>query len=35
VYKIYAESFKGAQHLKQIQEEAKKMISDTFIAAGV
>jgi len=35
VYKIYAESFKGAAHLKQIQEEAKKIVSDTFKAAGV
>ena len=35
VYKIYAESFKGATHLQQIQEEAKKIVSDTFKAAGV
>jgi phosphoglucomutase len=35
VYKIYAESFKGADHLKQIQEEAKKIVSDTFASAGV
>jgi len=35
VYKIYAESFKGAAHLKQIQEEAKQIVNDTFAAAGV
>ena len=27
VYKIYAESFKGPEHLKQIQEEAKALVS--------
>jgi phosphoglucomutase len=27
VYKIYAESFKGADHLKQIQEEAQTLIA--------
>lgn len=35
VYKIYAESFKGTAHLKQIQEEAKHIVNDTFAAAGV
>ncbi|EGO65830.1 phosphoglucomutase (alpha-D-glucose-1,6-bisphosphate-dependent) [Acetonema longum] len=35
VYKIYAESFKGEDHLRQIQEEAKQMVSDAFKAAGV
>ncbi len=35
VYKIYAESFKGAAHLEQIQEEAKQIVNDTFAAAGV
>ncbi len=35
VYKIYAESFKGEKHLKQIQSEAEKIVSDTFKAAGV
>ena len=35
VYKIYAESFKGEGHLKQIQEEAKAIVSDTFKTAGV
>jgi phosphoglucomutase len=27
VYKIYAESFKGEEHLKRIQEEAKALVS--------
>ncbi|MBP2626947.1 MAG: phosphoglucomutase, alpha-D-glucose phosphate-specific [Firmicutes bacterium] len=35
VYKIYAESFKGAAHLQQIQEEAKQIVNDTFQTAGV
>jgi phosphoglucomutase len=34
VYKIYAESFKGEAHLKQIQEEAQQLISQTFSAAA-
>ncbi|WP_346353940.1 phosphoglucomutase (alpha-D-glucose-1,6-bisphosphate-dependent) [Azotosporobacter soli] len=35
VYKIYAESFKGEAHLRQIQDEAKQIVSDAFTAAGV
>jgi len=35
VYKIYAESFKGTEHLKQIQEEAKEIVSSAFKASGV
>ena len=35
VYKIYAESFRGTDHLKQIQTEAKEIISAAFTAAGV
>jgi phosphoglucomutase len=35
VYKIYAESFLGAEHLKQLQEEAHNMVSAAFQAAGV
>jgi phosphoglucomutase len=35
VYKIYAESFKGNDHLRQIQAEARQMVSDTFAASGV
>ena len=33
VYKIYTESFRGAEHLKRIQEEAKAMVSDVFANA--
>lgn len=35
VYKIYAESFLGESHLKQIQQEARAMVSQAFIAAGL
>ena len=35
VYKIYAESFKGDEHLRQIQSEARQIVSDTFKASGV
>ncbi|MBN1584208.1 MAG: alpha-D-glucose phosphate-specific phosphoglucomutase [Anaerolineae bacterium] len=35
VYKIYAESFKGIDHLKQIQAEAQAMVDAAFQAAGV
>ncbi len=34
VYKIYAESFKGAEHLKSIQEEAQAMIAKAFAAGA-
>jgi phosphoglucomutase len=34
VYKIYAESFKGADHLKSIQEEAQALIAQAFAASG-
>lgn len=35
VYKIYTESFKGREHLMQIQAEGKAMIGAAFRAAGV
>jgi phosphoglucomutase len=35
VYKIYAESFRGPEHLRRIQEEAQAMVSSVFRAAGV
>ena len=35
VYKIYAESFKGEEHLAQIIEEAQAIVSATFDSAGV
>jgi phosphoglucomutase len=34
VYKIYAESFLGEEHLKRIQQEAQELISSTFAAAA-
>jgi phosphoglucomutase len=34
VYKIYAESFRGATHLRQIQEEALALIAKAFAATG-
>ena len=34
LYKIYAESFKNQEHLAQIQEEAKAIVSAAFAAAG-
>jgi phosphoglucomutase len=33
IYKLYAESFKGAEHLKRIQEEAQAMIQQAFAKA--
>ena len=35
VYKIYAESFRGPEHLQQLQQEARSMVSAAFQAAGV
>lgn len=35
VYKIYAESFKGREHLLKIQEEAQAIVGRAFRAAGV
>jgi phosphoglucomutase len=35
VYKIYAESFRGAAHLQQLQEEARQIVSAAFQKAGV
>ncbi|MGH2542705.1 MAG: hypothetical protein ACRDIB_07905, partial [Ardenticatenaceae bacterium] len=35
VYKIYAESFKGEQHLARLQEEAQAIVQDAFKAAGL
>ena len=34
VYKIYAESFAGIDHLRRLQTEARELISRTFKAAG-
>jgi phosphoglucomutase len=30
VYKIYAESFKGSEHLKQVQVAAKELVDETL-----
>ncbi len=35
VYKIYAESFRGSEHLARIQEEARELVQVAFDAAGV
>ena len=35
VYKIYAESFRGAEHLRRIQDEAQAIVNEAFRAAGV
>ena len=35
VYKIYAESFKGQEHLRRIQSEAQEIVAAAFRAAGV
>ncbi len=34
IYKIYTESFKGPDHLRKIQEEAREIVSDAFKQAG-
>ena len=34
VYKIYAESFRGPEHLAVVQEEAKRVVSDALASAG-
>jgi phosphoglucomutase len=34
VYKLYAESFKGPDHLRRIQEEAQAVIRKAFQAGG-
>ena len=33
VYKLYAESFAGQDHLRKIQQEAQELISRTFAGA--
>ena len=33
IYKIYAESFRGADHLRRIQEEAQTIVSEALPAA--
>jgi phosphoglucomutase len=35
IYKIYAESFRGEEHLTRIQDQARAIVDETFRAAGV
>jgi phosphoglucomutase len=35
IYKIYAESFIGMEHLRKIQDEAQTMVTATFKTAGL
>jgi phosphoglucomutase len=35
VYKIYAESFRGPEHLARLQDEARQMVNAAFTAAGL
>lgn len=35
IYKIYCESFKGAEHLKQIETEAQDIVNQVFANAGL
>ncbi len=35
IYKIYAESFKGSEHLKRVQKEAQAIVAAAFKTAGV
>ncbi len=35
IYKIYAESFKGVEHLKKIQDEAQEIVTAAFKTAGL
>ena len=34
VYKIYAESFQGPDHLAEVQEAARELVSQALAAAG-
>jgi phosphoglucomutase len=34
IYKIYAESFKGQEHLERIISEAQEIVSDVFARLG-
>jgi len=35
VYKIYAESFRGTEHLERLIQEAKEVVNGAFRSAGV
>ena len=34
IYKLYAESFRGGEHLRKIQEEAQEIVRAAFKAGG-
>ncbi|HTM12680.1 MAG TPA: hypothetical protein VL127_07200, partial [Bryobacteraceae bacterium] len=34
IYKIYAESFRGREHLRRIEEEAQAIVGDAFVEAS-
>jgi phosphoglucomutase len=34
IYKIYAESFKGREHLRQLQDEAREIVNAAFVVSG-
>ena len=34
IYKIYAESFRGARHLRSIVEQAQTIVGEAFAAEG-
>jgi len=34
VYKVYAESFRGQEHLRRIQEEARAIVAGVLAQAG-
>ena len=35
IYKIYAESFRGADHLRRILDEAQAMVNDTLATTPI
>ena len=35
IYQVYAESFRGTEHLRQIQDEAQSIVAGAFRAAGL
>jgi phosphoglucomutase len=34
VYKLYAESFEGVEHLRRIQDDARELVSRALAGAG-
>jgi phosphoglucomutase len=35
VYKVYGESFRGAEHLADVMKEAREILDNAFVQAGV